>query len=33
MSCEPELPSKDKRRIDAEDLNGGRVLDSVWGRY
>lgn len=25
--CEPKLPRKDNRRIYAEDLNGGRVLD------
>jgi len=33
MSCEIELLSKDNRRIDAEDLNGRRVLDSFSSRY
>jgi len=33
MSCEPKLPSKDTRRIDTKDLNGGRVVDSFSGRY
>jgi len=33
MSCELELLSKDKRIIDTEDLNGGRILDSFSSRY
>jgi len=33
MSCELELLSKDKTRIDVEHLNGGRVLDSFSSRY
>jgi len=33
MTCELELLSKDKRRIDVEDLNGGRVLYSFSSKY
>ena len=33
MSCELKLLSKDKRIIDVDHLNGGRVLDSFSSRY